>query len=118
MSGLAQIMKNMGFKIQGSDQNKNKNTISCSKAGIKIFIGHSKNNVKASTILVKSSAIKKNNSELIYARTKKYYLFRAEVLADVVSLKKYNYYWFSWKNYDDIFSIKNFIRSKIRPNNY
>ena len=119
MSGLAQIMKNMGFKIQGSDQNKNKNTISCSKAGIKIFIGHSKNNVKASTILVKSSAIKKNNSELIYARTKKIPIYsRAEVLADVVSLKKYNYYWFSWKNYDDIFSIKNFIRSKIRSNNY
>ena len=31
MSGLAQIMKNMGFNIQGSDQNKNKNTINCSK---------------------------------------------------------------------------------------
>ena len=46
MSGLAQIMKNMGFKIQGSDQNKNKNTINCSKLGIKIFIGHKKNNVK------------------------------------------------------------------------
>ena len=42
MSGLAQIMKNMGFNIQGSDQNKNKNTISCSKMGIKVFIGHSK----------------------------------------------------------------------------
>ena len=42
MSGLAQVMKNMGFNIQGSDQNKNKNTISCSKNGIKIFIGHSK----------------------------------------------------------------------------
>ena len=40
MSGLAQIMKNMGFRIQGSDQIKNKNTLICSKAGIKIFIGH------------------------------------------------------------------------------
>ena len=59
MSGLAQIMKNMGFNIQGSDQNKNKNTISCSKMGIKVFIGHSKKNIKKSTILVKSSAIKK-----------------------------------------------------------
>ena len=39
MSGLAQIMKNMGFKIQGSDQNKNKKTISCSKSKIKLFIG-------------------------------------------------------------------------------
>ena len=46
MSGLAQIMKNMGFKIQGSDQVKNKNTTSCSKAGIKVFIGHSRKNVK------------------------------------------------------------------------
>ena len=42
MSGLAQIMKNMGFKVQGSDLNKNKNTATCQKAGIKVFIGHSK----------------------------------------------------------------------------
>ena len=72
MSGLAQIMKNMGYKIQGSDQNKNKNTISCLKAGIRVFIGHSKNNVKSSTILVKSSAIKNNNSEIKFAREKKF----------------------------------------------
>ncbi len=89
MSGLAQIMKNMGFKIQGSDQNKNKNLISCSKAGIKVFIGHSKNNLKNSTIVVKSSAIKNNNSEIKYAKEKKIPIYtRAEVLADVVSLKK------------------------------
>ena len=61
MSGLAQIMKNMGFRIQGSDQNKNKNTASCKKLGIKVFIGHSQNNVKSSTIIVRSSAIKNNN---------------------------------------------------------
>ncbi len=89
MSGLAQIMKNMGFKIQGSDQVKNKNTISCSKAGIKVFIGHTKKNVKSSTILVRSSAIKNNNSEIKYAREKKIPIYsRAEILADVVSLKK------------------------------
>ena len=89
MSGLAQIMKNMGFKIQGSDQNKNKNTQSCSKAGIKVFIGHSRNNVRSSTILVRSSAIKNSNSEIKYAREKKIPIYsRAEVLADVVSLKK------------------------------
>ena len=35
MSGLAQIMKNMGFIIQGSDQTKNKNLSSCLKLGIK-----------------------------------------------------------------------------------
>ena len=89
MSGLAQIMKNMGFKVQGSDQNKNKNTISCIKAGIKVFIGHSKKNVRSSTILVRSSAIKNNNSEIKFARLKKIPIYsRADVLADVVSLKK------------------------------
>ena len=89
MSGLAQIMKNMGYKIQGSDQNKNKNTISCSKSGIKIFIGHSKKNVRSATILVRSSAIKNNNSEILFAKEKKIPIYsRAEVLADIVSLKK------------------------------
>ncbi len=89
MSGLAQVMKTMGFKIQGSDQQKNKNTKSCSKAWVKVFIGHSKNNVKNSTILVKSSAIKNNNSEIVYAKSKGIPIYsRAEVLADVVSLKK------------------------------
>ena len=89
MSGLAQIMKNMGFTIQGSDQNKNKNTLSCSKAGIKIFIGHSSNNLKKATFIVKSSAIKNNNIELKYARKNKIPIYsRAEVLADAVSLKK------------------------------
>ena len=89
MSGLAQIMKNMGFNIQGSDQLKNKNTIACSKAGIKVFNGHSKKNIKSSTILVRSSAIKNSNCEIKFAKKKKIPIYsRAEVLADVVSLKK------------------------------
>jgi len=89
MSGLAQIMKNMGFKIQGSDQNKNKNTISCKKFGIKIFIGHSSSNVKKATILVRSTAIKNSNTEIKYAKKNKIPIYtRAEVLADAVSLKK------------------------------
>ena len=89
MSGLAQIMKNMGFKIQGSDQNKNKNTVSCKKFGIKIFIGHSSSNVKKATILVRSTAIKNNNTEIKYAKKNKIPIYtRAEVLADAVSLKK------------------------------
>ena len=70
MSGLAQVMKNMGFKVQGSDQNKNKNTASCSKSGIKIFIGHSSSNVKKVNIVVKSTAIKNNNVEIQYAKKK------------------------------------------------
>ena len=89
MSGLAQIMKNMGFKVQGSDQNKNKNTTSCSKSGIKVFIGHSSNNIKKASILVKSTAIKEKNTELKYARKNRLPIYsRAEILADVVSLKK------------------------------
>ena len=62
-------MYNMYFKIQGSDQNKNKNTISCSKSGIKIFIDHIMQ--RNATILVKSTAIKNNNIELKYARKNK-----------------------------------------------
>jgi UDP-N-acetylmuramate--alanine ligase len=89
MSGLAQIMKNMGFRIQGSDQNKNKNTISCSKLGIKIFIGHSSSGIKKANILVKSTAITNSNVEIKYAKRNKIPIYsRAEVLADVVSLKK------------------------------
>ena len=89
MSGLAKIMKNMGFKVQGSDQSKNKNTISCSQSGIKIFIGHASKNMKKVTILVKSTAIKNNNIEIKYAKKNKIPIYsRAEILADAVSLKK------------------------------
>ncbi len=89
MSGLAQVMNTMGFKIQGSDQNKNKNTYNCSKAGIKIYIGHAKKNIKRATIIVKSSAIKDNNIEIKEAKKRKIPIYsRAEILANVVSLKK------------------------------
>ena len=72
MSGLAQIMKTMGFKVQGSDVNKNKNTDNCKKLGIKILIGHSKKNISKASILVKSSAIKSNNIELVESKKKKF----------------------------------------------
>ena len=88
MSGLAQIMKNMGFRIQGSDQNKNKNTISCAKSGIKTFIGHSPSNTRKANILVRSTAIKDNNVEIRHAKKNKIPIYsRVEVLADVVSQK-------------------------------
>ena len=59
MSGLAQIMHNMGFMIQGSDLSQSKNTDRLRKFGIKVFIGHKKENIKKVTMLVISSAIKK-----------------------------------------------------------
>lgn len=89
MSGLAQIMKVMGFKVQGSDLTKNKNTDNCKKIGIKIFFNHSRKNIVHATIIVKSTAIKTNNIELIEAKKKKIPIYeRAEMLANIVSLKK------------------------------
>ena len=71
MSGLSLIMKGKGFKVQGSDISNNKNIERLRKEKIKIFLGHSKNNLKKATIVVISSAIKKNNPELVEAKKKK-----------------------------------------------
>ena len=65
MSGLAQIMHNMDFMIQGSDLSQSKNIDRLRKFGIKIFIGHKRENIKKATMLVISSAIKKNNVEYL-----------------------------------------------------
>ena len=70
MSGLSLIMKRKGFKVQGSDILNNKNVERLKKEKIKIFLGHSKQNLKNATIVVVSSAIKKNNPELIAAKKK------------------------------------------------
>ena len=72
MSGLAQIMRNMDFMIQGSDLSQSKNIDRLRKFGIKIFIGHKRENIKKATMLVISSAIKKNNVEYLLAKKKKY----------------------------------------------
>ena len=89
MSGLAQIMNNMGFKIQGSDLNRNKNTDTLEKIGIKVFFGQNQKNLKKTTMIVISSAIKKNNKELVEAKKKKLPIFlRGEMLANIVALKK------------------------------
>ena len=71
MSGLAQIMKIMGFNIQGSDLGYNKNTENCKNLGIKILKGHFKKNILKATIIVKSTAIKNNNIEITSARKKR-----------------------------------------------
>ena len=89
MSGLAQIMKTMGFKVQGSDISKNKNIENCKKLGIKILIGQKKKNINKVTIVVKSSAIKPNNVELFEAKKKKIPIYdRIEMLANIINLKK------------------------------
>ena len=89
MSGLAQVMKDMGFNVQGSDVANNKNVDRCKKIGIKVFTNQRKENIKNSTIIVRSSAIKDNNPEIKSAKNKKLTILkRAEMLANVVSLKK------------------------------
>ena len=87
MSGLALIMKGMGFKIQGSDISNNKNIERLKKNKIKISIGHSKKNINKVTILVISSAIKKNNPEVLEAKIKNLPIYkRGDMLAHITSL--------------------------------
>jgi len=89
MSGLALIMKRMGFNVQGSDVLVNKNIERLKKDKVKINIKHNKKNIMSATILVISSAIKKNNPELIEARKKQLPIYkRGEMLANIVSLTK------------------------------
>ena len=89
MSGLALIMNGLGFKIQGSDISNNKNIDRLKAKKIPIFLNHRKKNIIKSTILVVSSAIKKNNPELIEAKKKQLPIYkRGEMLANIVSLTK------------------------------
>ena len=89
MSGLSLIMKGQGFRVQGSDITNNKNVDRLKKEKIKVFVGQSKNNLKNTTIVVVSSAIKNNNPELIEAKRKKIPIIkRGKMLASIVSLMK------------------------------
>ena len=89
MSGLSLIMKGKGFKVQGSDLSLNKNVERLKKEKIKVFIGQKKQNLKNATIVVISSAIKKNNPEIVEALRKNLPIIkRGQMLAHIVSLMK------------------------------
>ncbi|MFL2893676.1 MAG: Mur ligase domain-containing protein [Candidatus Pelagibacter sp.] len=89
MSGLAMIMRGLGFKIQGSDISHNKNIERLKKKKIKIFYGHSKKNINKSTIIIISSAIKKNNPEYREAKIQNLPVIkRGEMLGHIVALMK------------------------------
>ena len=89
MSGLALIMKGLGFQIQGSDKSLNKNVERLKKNKIKFFLGHASSNIKKATILVISSAINNNNSEIKEAQKKNLPIYkRGDMLAHITSLKK------------------------------
>ena len=89
MSGLALIMNGLGFKIQGSDISNNKNIDRLKEKKISIFLNHNKKNIKKSTILVISSAIKKNNPEVLFAKKLNLPIYsRGEMLGHIVSLMR------------------------------
>ena len=89
MSGIAELMLDKGYSIQGSDISVNDNTKRLKKKGIKFFLGHNKKNIKNANAIVYSSAIKKNNPEIKEAYIKKIpVLSRADMLSELMKNKK------------------------------
>ena len=89
MSGIAEIMSKMGYRVQGSDANKSNNTKRLEKKNIKVFIGHKKSNVKKANVVFFSTAIKNSNIEMISARENNIpTLPRFKILSHLMRLKK------------------------------
>ena len=89
MSGLALIMKGLGYKVQGSDITDNRNIERLSEKKIKVFIKHKKENIKKTSMLVISSAIKKNNPEVVEAIKKNLPIYtRGDMLGHIVSFMR------------------------------
>ena len=87
MSGIAQVLYKKGFKVSGSDLSENL-IIKRLRKRMKISISHKADNINDADIVVYSSAIKKNNIELLTARKLKIPVFsRAMMLAQVMRLK-------------------------------
>ena len=89
MSGLALIMNGLGYKVQGSDIADNRNIERLNKKKIRIFLNHKKENIKKTTVVVISSAIKKNNPELVEAIKKNLPVYtRGDMLGHIVSFMR------------------------------
>ncbi len=88
MSGIAEVMHNLGYIVQGSDAKASANTQRLEKMGIKVFIGHDADHVKNAEVLIRSSAVKQDNLEVVAARQKMIPIIeRAEMLAEIMRLK-------------------------------
>lgn len=88
MSGIAEIMHNLGYQIKGSDVSENDNVLRLRKLGIKVEIGHRQENIENVSVVVKSSAVKENNPEILGARAKRIPVVkRSEMLAELMRLK-------------------------------
>ena len=89
MSGIAEILNDLGYLVQGSDIAINTNITRLKKKKIKVFIGHKKENIQDAELVVYSSAIKKSNSELKESKTRNIPIIsRAEALSQIANLKK------------------------------
>jgi UDP-N-acetylmuramate--alanine ligase len=88
MSGIAEVLLNMGYRVQGSDAKANDRTKSLEEQGAAIFIGQSADNLQGAQVVVISSAIKPGNPELDEARLRGLPVVRrAEMLAELMRLK-------------------------------
>ncbi len=90
MSGIAEVLANLGFSITGSDIKRSKNTDRLEAEGIKIFEGHAAENVGNAQVVVYSSAVKEDNPEVVIAKRQGIPVIpRAEMLAELMVLKPY-----------------------------
>jgi len=88
MSGIAEVLHNLGYKVQGSDESDSYNTQRLKSHGIEVFIGHKAEHVKQASVVVISSAIKAENPELVAARAARLPVVRrAEMLAELMRFK-------------------------------
>ncbi|NUX01478.1 UDP-N-acetylmuramate--L-alanine ligase [Wolbachia endosymbiont of Madathamugadia hiepei] len=85
MSAIAEILHNSNYKVQGSDTQSNDNTDRLQRLGIRVYIGHSANNIGQAQVIMHSSAIKSDNVELVAARdNNKTILHRSDILAEIM----------------------------------
>ena len=88
MSGIAEVLMNLGYTVQGSDASDSANVKRLRDKGAKVSIGHRAENLDGAEVLVVSSAIKRDNPELVAARDKRLPVVRrAEMLAELMRLK-------------------------------
>ena len=88
MSGIAELLLNLGYFISGSDLRKTEVTEHLSDLGGKIFLGHGPQNVDGADVVVFSSAVKGDNPEIVEARERSIPVIpRAEMLAELMRLK-------------------------------
>lgn len=88
MSGIAEVLLDLGYKVSGSDLSSSPVTENLQKKGAEIFVGHRSSNVDGATLIVYSSAIDTKNPEVIRAQELEIPMIRrAEMLAELMRLK-------------------------------